>query len=159
MSDDEANTTPKAGSRALARLKVRWAGATFAFQDASALPRHPPDEMDTPKVRGQRRYSEISLVRGVYSGPTNLFDWYQSTKNQRLAIAVEVFDEAGRLISRLHLRDAFPLKVDGPSLNASGNDIAIESIVIAAEGLQLVGEEGATDSDDGDSDGHLRKPG
>jgi phage tail-like protein len=33
--------------------------------------------------------------------------------------------------------NAFPVKVEGPGLKASGNEVAIESIEIAHEGLVL----------------------
>jgi len=38
---------------------------------------------------------------------------------------------------RLAAQNAFPVKVEGPGLKASGNEVAIESIEIAHEGLEL----------------------
>ena len=35
---------------------------------------------------------------------------------------------------------AFPVKVEGPGLKASGNEVAIESIELAHEGLELQNE-------------------
>ena len=34
-------------------------------------------------------------------------------------------------------QNAFPVKVEGPALKASGNEVAIESIELAHEGLEL----------------------
>jgi len=36
--------------------------------------------------------------------------------------------------------NAFPIKVEGPALKASGNEVAIETIEIAHEGLTLQNE-------------------
>ena len=34
-------------------------------------------------------------------------------------------------------RNAWPVKIEGPSLNASANEVAIESLELAHEGLEI----------------------
>ena len=38
------------------------------------------------------------------------------------------------------IHNAFPVKVEGPQLKASGNEVAIESIELAHEGLEVQNE-------------------
>ena len=38
---------------------------------------------------------------------------------------------------RWHLRDAWPVKFEGPTLNATGNEVAIETLELAHEGLEI----------------------
>jgi phage tail-like protein len=38
------------------------------------------------------------------------------------------------------IQNAFPVKVEGPGLKATGNEVAIESIEMAHEGLELQNE-------------------
>jgi phage tail-like protein len=35
-----------------------------------------------------------------------------------------------------HLSNAWPKKLEGPTLNAEGNEVAIESLTISCEGLE-----------------------
>jgi phage tail-like protein len=56
----------------------------------------------------------------------------------RSNIAVVVLDEEGNPKSRWEFAEAWPTKYDAPDLNATGNDIAVETLEIAHESMVRV---------------------
>jgi len=52
-------------------------------------------------------------------------------------VAITLLDDSGAPLMRWTLRDAWPVKLEGPSLNARGNDVALETIELTHEGLHL----------------------
>jgi phage tail-like protein len=91
---------------------------------------------------GNTKYSNIKLSRG-FTGDTALWEWYTSSTQgghvARVNGLVSVMNRGGQEIARFNFMRGWPRKYDGPSLNAGGNDVAIESIEIAHEGLTLTG--------------------
>jgi phage tail-like protein len=102
--------------------------------------------------------SNITLKRGIVSGPhvDALFKWQSDVvngafnqndnPNRRKAsadgdidkrCAVVVQDEAGQEIRRWRLVRAFPVKWTGPELKAMASDVALETLELACEGLEL----------------------
>ena len=49
-----------------------------------------------------------------------------------------LYDNAGKPVARYHLEMAWPSKVQGPSFDASKNEISIETLEISHEGMSLV---------------------
>ena len=78
--------------------------------------------------------------RGVVAADNDFFDWW--TKNQQGAhesrdVTVKLLNEAGEETVSWVLERAWPIKVEGPSLNGKGNDVAIESIEFCHEGVTI----------------------
>ena len=89
-------------------------------------------------------YGNVTLKRGMTQS-TDLLDWHldvingQFNTNARAAkanIAIVLNDEAGNAAWRWNLLQAFPVKWVGPELKASGNEVAIETLELAHEGIQ-----------------------
>jgi len=57
-------------------------------------------------------------------------------KLERKNMAIIVLDEEGNPKSRWEFREAWPTKYDAPDLNATANEVAIETLEIAHEGMQ-----------------------
>jgi phage tail-like protein len=51
--------------------------------------------------------------------------------------SIVLMDEAGNEVLRWNFRQGWPCKIEGPTLKASSSEVAIESIEIAHEGLEL----------------------
>ncbi len=105
--------------------------------------------------RGQ--VANITLKRGMVAGPTSdaLFRWHRDVMTgtfdgadnphlrpagsdddvaQRLAIVLQ--DERGQELKRWRLVRAFPVKWQGPDLKSGSSALAIETLVLACEGLE-----------------------
>ncbi len=55
----------------------------------------------------------------------------------RRDIIISLLNEEHSPVMVWNVHQAFPVKVDGPQLKATGNEVAIESIELAHEGLAL----------------------
>lgn len=98
--------------------------------------------LNVRKLPGLRTYANISLKRGITPND-ELFRWYAQVINGapintiRRNGSVVLMNEAREDVMRWNFRDAWPNKYEGPTLNASGNEVAIETIEIVHEGLTV----------------------
>ncbi len=91
------------------------------------------------KLPGLTKYPNVTLKRGV-TGRLDLFEWWKSVRDGQLArrnVTITLLDEQRQPVLRWLLRNAFPVKIEAGSLNALGNEVVIESIELAHEGLEL----------------------
>ena len=92
------------------------------------------------KLPGLVKYSNIVLKRGLTQS-AELHQWFQnivSGQADRRNGSIVVLDDQQNEAVRWKFFAAFPCKVEGPELKASANDIAIETIELAVERLELV---------------------
>jgi len=92
------------------------------------------------KMPGLRKYANISLKRG-YTTSRVLWQWRLAIINgnvERRNGAVVLLDEQRNRVVEWQFENAWVVKYEGPALNAKGNDVAIETLELAHEGLRLV---------------------
>jgi phage tail-like protein len=89
---------------------------------------------------GNTKYSPVRLTR-AFTGDSALWDWYTTSAATghvtRFDGTISVFDRSGQPVARYTLTNAWPRKYEGPTLNAGGTDVAIETIEIVHDGLQM----------------------
>ena len=69
-----------------------------------------------------------------------LFQWWRDVADgnlDRRNVVIILRDQSGRDVARWAFRDALPTKYSGPSFRAQGNEVAIESIELAVESMEL----------------------
>lgn len=101
---------------------------------------------DRPTVRklwGLNDYGTLTLESGATEDSLELYEWRQQVEQGNLDaarqdIAVIVLDEAGNPGLRWEFRKAWPSNYDAPDLDASGAEVAIESLEIEHEGMERV---------------------
>lgn len=102
-------------------------------------------EVPTPrKVVGIQKYTNITLKRGIV-GSLDLWNWIVESINgkvRRVSGSVILLDEARSEVLRWNFRRGWVTKYTGPGLNAANNQIAIETLDIAHEGLTIDGQAG-----------------
>lgn len=92
------------------------------------------------KLPGLTKYGNIVLKRGVTSD-TELYDWHRQTVLgviDRRNGSIIVLDRQGGEVARWNFTDAWPTKYDIPDFNATGNEVAIETMEIVHEGVERV---------------------
>ncbi|MET8623827.1 phage tail protein [Kitasatospora sp. NPDC004669] len=84
---------------------------------------------------------KISLKRGIITGQSRLFDWFNSVSlNQvdKKDVAISLTNESGsELLVTWNVVNAFPTSVSSPNLDASSNETTIEQLDLAAEKLTV----------------------
>jgi len=91
-----------------------------------------------PGVRalpGLRKQAHITLQRGAANRQA-LFEWHANDAANRRGATIVLLDAAHQPAARWHLANAWISKIVGPSLNATGNDVAIESLELTHEGIE-----------------------
>jgi phage tail-like protein len=91
------------------------------------------------KLPGLRKYSNITLKRGITDNH-DLWNWYKNILNgvdDRRNGAVVLQDELHNDVLRWQFQNGWICKWEGSNLNATSNDVVIESIEICHERLEL----------------------
>ncbi len=131
---------------------VQWGGNRIGFSEVSGLTQENQaieyrdgsfPEYSSIKMPGLRKFSNVTLKRGIVKADNDFFKWLSTIKlNQveRRDVVISLLNEEHTPVMTWKIHNAFPVKVEGPGLKASGNEVAIESIEIAHEGLELQNE-------------------
>jgi phage tail-like protein len=101
--------------------------------------RNGSEDITVRKIPGLKKFTNITLKRGVV-GDLALWNWIKSVlegRVQRADGSIMLLDENGQEVMRWNFRRAWPCKWSGPSLNAKTNEIAIETLEICHEGLDV----------------------
>jgi phage tail-like protein len=91
------------------------------------------------KLPGLRKFANIVLKRGFTSN-TELYDWYRTNLSgaiERRDGSIVVQDEDRNDALRFNFSSGWICKYEGPTLNATSNDVIIESIEICVERVEL----------------------
>jgi phage tail-like protein len=98
------------------------------------------DRQATPRLLpGLTRYGPIVLRRGVTTN-RDLWNWRKTVIDgavQRLNGAVILLDAEHNPVARWNFSEAWPRKWEGPVLRAGGNEVAIETLEIVCERIEL----------------------
>ena len=93
----------------------------------------------TRKLTGLRKHAHITLKRGE-TGNLDLWNWRKAVldgETDRRSGTITLRDELQRSVMHWHFTDGWPVKYEGPSLNATGNQVAVETLEIVHEGLEI----------------------
>lgn len=104
------------------------------YRDGNSPDLHPK------KLFGLRKYSNLVLKRGVTTN-SELWLWYRQIVNgiaDRRNGAVVLLDEEHNDVLRWNFYEAWPCKLDFPTLNATTNEVAIVSLELCVEKLEMV---------------------
>jgi phage tail-like protein len=119
------------------------------FQEVSGLSselgvieyREGGENITTRKYPGQVKFSNISLKRGLTDN-VELYNWHKQWADGDPAAprkngSIVLRNRLGGEVQRWNFFNGWPSKWTGPTLNATANEIAIETLEIVHEGLAL----------------------
>jgi len=92
------------------------------------------------KIPGRKKYGNVTLTRGVFHHNVEFQEWVNSmiyNDIERKIVRVSLLDSAGLPVIQWILSNAYPIKIEGPSLKSEGNEIAFESIELVHEGIKV----------------------
>jgi phage tail-like protein len=102
------------------------------------------EKQPTPrKLSSLNSYDNLTLEGGTARDAMALFEWRKKVEDgkadeARTTVAVVLQDEEGNPGARWEFRNAWPSNYDAPDLDATGNEVAIESIEVVHEGMKRV---------------------
>jgi phage tail-like protein len=130
-------------------FEVKWEDTVMHFQEVSGLDveaqaidyRHGDSpQFSVTKMPSVKKYSDVTMKRGVFKSDNKVWDWFNEIKMntiRRKPVTISLLDEAGSPTMVWTLANAWPTKISGTDLKATGNEVAVETIVIAHEGLTV----------------------
>jgi phage tail-like protein len=90
------------------------------------------------KLPGLTKYGNLVLKSGITQDP-ELWNWRKAVVDgniERRNGSIILLDDDRAEVARWNFVNGWPCKWDGPAFNAKSNDVAIETIEIAHEGLE-----------------------
>lgn len=130
-------------------FSVNIDGTDYPFQEVSGLEtetqileyRHSNSkQFSTIKMPGIQKVGNITLKKGIFVKDNNFFKWYSAIKMntiKRITVIVKLLDETGKPTMTWTLQNAWPTKIQGTDMKSDGNEVAVETIEFAHEGLVI----------------------
>ncbi len=94
---------------------------------------------NTRKLPGLSKYGNVTFKKGVVI-EQDFFKWFKSGVDGdviRMDISILLLDEQRQEKVRYNLTSAWPVKFMAPDLKAAANEIAVQSLELAHEGLRI----------------------
>lgn len=130
-------------------FEVQWGGTRIGFTECTGL------EVTTEKIEyrdgaskeyhkirmpGMQTFGDLTLKRGIFAGDNEFYAWWNTVALntiERRDITISLLNESHEPVVIWKVKNAWPTKVTSTDLNASGNETAIETLVLAHEGLTM----------------------
>lgn len=131
----------------LFHFQVEWGGSRIGFTEVSGLTielqpieyrEGSAQEYQVTKMPGIPQYSNITLKRGISTSDNEFFQWLATVRQnqiERRDLTISLLNEEHAPVVTWKVKEAWPTKVEGPTLNSTGNEVAIESVELCHEGL------------------------
>ena len=149
MADDGSAQSTSVWPLPKFHFQVKWDVEVLSFQEVSGLDieaqpieyRHGDSpEFSTIKMPGIKKSGNITMKKGVFKSDNKFWDWFNQIKMntiKRIPVTISLLDESGAPTMVWTLANAWPTKITGTDLKSDGNEVAIESIEIAHEGITI----------------------
>jgi phage tail-like protein len=130
-------------------FQVKWDDAELIFQEVTGLSSETQvieyrggnsKVYSTVKMPGIQKFGNITLKKGIFKGDKALWDNYNLIKMntiKRSTILISLLDETNAVAMSWKLLNAFPCKMSVSDMKADANEIAVETMELAHEGLSL----------------------
>lgn len=130
-------------------FQVKWDSSELSFQEVSGLDieaqpieyRHGNSkEFSTIKMPGIQKSGNITMKKGIFKSDNKFWDWFSKIKMntiKRIPITISLLDESGAATMVWSVKNAWPTKITGTDMKSDSNEVAIESIEIAHEGITI----------------------
>ena len=123
-------------------------GATAGFSEVSGLTtetdvieyRTGAMDITVTKLPGLKKFTNIVLKRG-FTDSKDLWEWRKTVidgKTERRDGTITLLNEARQPALRWNFYFGWPSKWEGPTMNAKTNEVAIETLNITCEKIELV---------------------
>lgn len=152
MADDSSKQSAKAWPQAKFRFVVQWGAQIVTFHEVSGLDSETQAieyrggssrGFAATKMPGGKTFGHVTLKKGVFKGDPAFWAWYKQIQTGNVAattVTIRLLDESGVPTTTWTLDHARPTKITSPDVNASGNEVAVETIEFTHDGLTVASE-------------------
>jgi len=130
-------------------FQVEWGGSKIGFSEVTGLgveteviEYRSGDMKDYAKTKmpGMQKFGNITLKRGVFQTDNEFYKWWNTVKLneiERRDLIISLLDSEHNPRVVWKVRNAWPVKIQSTDLKADGNEVAIETLEVAHEGLTI----------------------
>jgi phage tail-like protein len=149
MADDGSSQSQTVWPLVKFSFQVKWDDAELIFQEVTGLSSETQiieyrggnsKVYSTVKMPGLQKFSNVTLKKGIFKGDKALWDKYNLIKMntiKRSSITINLLDESNAVAMTWTLTNAFPSKITVTDMKSDANEIAVETMELAHEGLKL----------------------
>lgn len=129
-------------------FQVDWGGTKISFTEVTGLVierekleyRHSDSKAFHKIVMpGLEKIANLVLKRGKFESDIEFNKWYDEVSDERAAtrrdVIIRLMNEKHNPVAAWKATRCFPVKVTAPDLKSDANEIAVESVELAHEGL------------------------
>jgi len=150
MSDDKGEQQAETWPLPKFYFSVQFGdGVDVKFQEVSGLEaetqviefRHGNNPVFSPiKMPGLAKVGNVTMRKGIFAKDTQVWEWFAKTRMNSISprtVVIKLLDEAGapKVVWTLH--KAWPIKLTGTDLKSGGNEVAVETVELAFERLEV----------------------
>ncbi|MEM6684531.1 MAG: phage tail protein [Bacteroidota bacterium] len=133
-------------------FQVEWGGTKIGFQEVSGLDVETEmieyrdgssPEYSKINMPGMVKYTDIVLKRGVFKGDNEYYEWMKMNKlnkAERRDITISLLDEEHAPVVVWKVLNAWPKKIQSTDLKGESNEVAIETLTLAHERIEITNE-------------------
>ena len=130
-------------------FQVKWDDAELIFQEVTGLSSETQvieyrggnsKVYSTVKMPGIKKFGNITLKKGIFKGDKALWEKYNliaMNTIKRSTILISLLDEGNEVAMSWTLLNAFPCKMTVSDMKSDANEIAVETMELAHEGLSI----------------------
>jgi phage tail-like protein len=149
MADDGSAQPTSAWPLPKFHFEVKWDSGVMHVQEVSGLDAEAQPieyrggespQFKVNKMPGIKKFSDVTLKKGVFKNDNKLWDWFNDIKMnviRRRTVTISLLDETGMPTMAWTLASAWPTKITGTDLKSEDNEVSVETIVFAHEGLTV----------------------
>jgi len=133
-------------------FSVEWGGTNISFTEVTGLNVQTEvieyragasPEYHKVKMPGMQKFENITLKRGSFKGDNQFYEWWNTVQLntiERRDLTIKLLNESHEPVVTWAVKNAWPVKVQSTDLKADGNEVAIETLEVAHEGLTVAFE-------------------
>jgi len=149
MADDGSAQSAATWPLVKFSFQVKWDDKELIFQEVTGLSSETQvieyrggssKVYSTVKMPGIQKFGNITLKKGMFKGDTALWDNYNLIKMntiKRSTILISLLDESNAPVMNWTLLNAFPCKITVSDMKSDANEVAVETMELAHEGLTI----------------------
>ena len=130
-------------------FQAEWGGVRIGFTEISGLDVETEviefrdgasKEYSKRKMPGLQKFANVTMKRGVFASDNDYYKWWNTVALntiERRDVTVSLLNEKHEPVMVWKIKNAWPSKIASTDLKADGNEIAIESIELAHDGLAI----------------------
>lgn len=130
-------------------FQAEWAGVRIGFTEISGLDVETEviefrdgasKEYSKRKMPGMQKFSNVTMKRGVFASDNDYYKWWNTVALntvERRDVTVSLLNEKHEPVLVWKIKNAWPAKIASTDLKSDGNEVAIESIELAHDGLAI----------------------